>query len=166
MPRGKAYTKGQKEFIVTLKQSYDQEKVEGDTTSTKDPANRIAQGLNVSLRTVKGILSEYNRTGQVNSPSTSRGKPPFSGSKPLETIIRQRIRELNRNGQFVSTCSLCGWIYQEYNVEITDKTLLRTLKRMGFVHRISKRRSILKEKDYVIIARREYLLQYVSQQKE
>ncbi|HAI69980.1 MAG TPA: hypothetical protein DCM38_11175 [Gammaproteobacteria bacterium] len=114
-------------------------------------------------RTVKSILSEYNRTGKVNSPSTNRGKPPFSGSKPLETIIRQQIRQLNRNGQYVSTRSLCGWIYQEYNVEITDKTLLRTLKRMGFVHRTSKRRSVLIESDYVIIARREYSLQYVSQ---
>lgn len=83
MPRGKAYTKEQKEFIVTLKQSYDQERLNGDTVSTKEPANRIAQGLNVSLRTVKSILSEYNRTGKVNSPSTNRGKPPFSG---IETI--------------------------------------------------------------------------------
>ena len=49
------------------------------------------------------------------------------------------------------TCSLCGWIYQEYHVEITDKTLLRTLKRMGFVQRVSYlRHSILKEKDYLL----------------
>jgi len=38
MPRGKAYTKGQKEFIVTLKQSYDQERLEGNTVSTTDSA--------------------------------------------------------------------------------------------------------------------------------
>jgi len=47
MPRGKAYTKEQKEFIVTLKQSYVKERLNGDTVSTKEPANRIAQGLNV-----------------------------------------------------------------------------------------------------------------------
>ncbi len=80
--------------------------------------------------------------GKVDSPSTNRGKPPFSISSPLETVIRHRIRELNCNGQYVSQRSLCGWIYQEYNVEIPEKTLWRTLKRMGFIHGISKRRSV------------------------
>lgn len=165
MPRGKAYTKGQKEFIVTLKQSYDQERLNGETVPTQDPANRVSKGLNVSLRTVKGVLSDYNRTGKVDSPSTNRGKPLFSISSPLETVIRQRIRELNRNGQYVSTRSLCGWIYQEHNIEIHEKTLWRTLKRMGFVHGISKRRSVLKERDYVIIARREYLRKKLGNRK-
>jgi transposase len=102
MSRGKAYTKGQKEFIVTLKQLYDQEKHNGGTVSTQDAAKRVAKGLNVSLRTVKSILSEYNRTGKIEPASTNRGKPPFSISSQLETVIRQRIRELNRNGQHVS----------------------------------------------------------------
>ena len=166
MARGKAYTKGQKEFIVILKQSYDQERFAGETVSTKDPANRVAGGLTVCLRTVKSILSKYNRTGKVNTPSTNRGKPEFSISSPLETVIRQRIRELNRSGQYVSTRSLCGWICQEYEVEIPDNTLWRGLKRMGFVHGISKRRSVLKEKDYVIIARREYLRKKLANRKD
>ena len=153
MPRGKAYTSVQKEFIVTLKQSYDKEKLSGPTVSTKDPANRVASGLNVSLRTVKSILIEYNQTGKVHSPSLNRGKPPFHILSPLETIIRQRIRELNRSGQYVSIRSLCGWIYQEHHIEIPKQTLWRTLKRMGFVYGISKRRNVLKERDYIIIAR-------------
>ena len=93
MPRGKAYTKGQKEFIVTLKQSYDQERLDGETVSTKDAANRVAKGLNVSLRTVKSVLAEYHRTGNVVSPSINRGKPAFRILSPLETVIRHRIRE-------------------------------------------------------------------------
>ncbi len=165
MSKGKAYTQGQREFIVTLKQSYDQEKLDGETVSTKESAKRIARGLNVSLRTIKTILSESNRTGKIDSPSTNRGKPPFSISSPLETIIRQRIRELNCNGQYVSQRSLCGWIYQEYKIKFFDKTLWRTLRRMGFVHGISKRRSILKERDYVIIARREYLRKKIANRK-
>ncbi len=165
MPRGKAYTKGQKEFIVTLKKSYDKEKRDNEIVSTKDPANRVAQGLNVSLRTVKSILSEYNQTGKVNSASTTRGKPPFRVSSALETVIRQRIRELNRNGEYISTRSLSGWLNQEYEVEIPEKTLLRTLKRMGFVYRISKRCRVLKERDYVIIARREYLRKKLANRK-
>jgi transposase len=157
MTKGRRYTKGQIEFIVTLKQSYDQEKLDGEFVSTKDSASRAAKGLNVSLRTVKSVLSEYNRTGKADPPSADRGKPPFRISSPLETVIRQRIRGLNRNGRYVSIRSLCGWIYQEYDIEISEKTLWRTLKRMGFAHGTSKRRSVLKERDYVIIAGREYL---------
>ncbi len=41
MSRGKAYTKGQKEFIVTLKQSYLREKINGETVSTIDPASLL-----------------------------------------------------------------------------------------------------------------------------
>jgi len=166
MPRGKAYTKGQKEFIVALKQSYDQERLEGNTVSTTDSANRVAKGLKVSLRSVKSILSEYNRTGKLEDPSTNRGQPPFSISSPLETVIRQRIRQLNQKGQYVSTRSLCGWIFQEHHIEIPHQTLWRTLNRMGFVHGDSKRRGVLKERDYVIIARREYLRKKLSNRKK
>jgi len=165
MSRGKAYTKGQKEFITILKHSYDQEKINGETVSTKDPTKRISIGLNVSLRTVKSILSEYNRTGKVDSPPTNRGKPPFSLSSSLETIVRHRIRELNQKGQHVSQRSLCGWISQEHHINIPEKTLWRTLKRMGFVHGVSKKRSVLKEKDDVIIARREYLRKKIANRK-
>jgi transposase len=157
MPRGKAYTKGQKEFIVTLRQAYDQERRDGDTVSTKDAANRVAKGLHVSLRTVKSVLAEYHRTGHVTAPSSHRGKPPFRILPPLETVIRHRIRELNRKGHYVSIPSVCEWLQKEHHIVLPDKTLWRTLKRMGFEYGRSQRRSVLKERDYVIIARREYL---------
>ena len=89
----------------------------------------------------------------------------MSISSHLETVIRQQIRQLNHSGQSVSTRSLCGWLYQQYNIEIPNNTLFRTLKRMGFVHGISKRRSVLKERDYVIIARREYLRKKLANRK-
>ena len=165
MPRGKAYTRGQKAFIVTLKPSYDQEKLEGETVLTQDAAKRVAKGLKVSLRTVKSLLSESNRTGKLDGPSTNRGKPPLSISSPLETVIRQRIREFNRKGQYVSIRSLCGWFFQEDDIEIPHQTLWRTLNRMGFVHGRSKRRSVLTERDYVIIARREYLRNKLANRK-
>jgi transposase len=171
MARGKAYTDGQKEFIVILKQSYDKEKIEHETISTKDPADRVSKGLNVSLRTVRSVLSEHNKERYNDSPTgitsyKNRGKPEFRISSALETIIRQRIRTLNRFGQYVSCRSLCGWLTQEYKIEIHNKTLWRTLKRMGFIHGQSKRRSVLKERDYVIIARREYLRQKINNRKK
>jgi hypothetical protein len=47
--QGKAYTKEQKEFIVRLKQSYDNERAVQASVSTCDPAGRVAKGLQVSL---------------------------------------------------------------------------------------------------------------------
>ena len=159
--QGKAYTKEQKEFIIRLKQSYDEERALQTTVSTRDPAGRVAKGLQVSLSTVKAVLAEYHRTGQVETPAIlSRGKPGYRVGSALETVIRQRVRELNRRGEAVSIRSLRSWLSSAGEPgEISLKTLWRTLDRMGFVYGPSKRRSTLKEQDYVIIARREYLRQ-------
>jgi len=159
--QGKAYTKEQKEFIIRLKQSYDEERALQTTVSTCDPAGRVAKGLQVSLSTVKAVLAEYHRTGQVETPAIlSRGKPGYRVGSALETVIRQRVRELNRRGEAVSIRSLRSWLSSAGEQgEISLKTLWRTLYRMGFVSGPSKRRSTLKEQDYVIIARREYLRQ-------
>lgn len=157
--QGKAYTKEQKEFIIRLKQSYDEERALQTTVSTCDPAGRVAKGLQVSLSTVKAVLAEYHRTGQVETPAIlPRGKPGYRVGSALETVIRQRVRELNRRGEAVSIRSLRSWLSSAGEPgEISLKTLWRTLYRMGFVYGPSKRRSTLKEQDYVIIARREYL---------
>lgn len=157
--QGKAYTKEQKEFIVRLKQSYDEERGTQATVSTRNPAGRVAKNLQVGLATVKTVMAEYHRTGKVVAPAPMpRGKPPYRVGSALETVIRQRVRDVNRRGEYVSIRSLRGWLHQEGGqVAIPVKTLWRTLKRMGFVHGASKRRSTLKERDEVIIARREYL---------
>ena len=100
--QGKAYTKEQKEFIIRLKQSYDEERALQTMVSTCDPAGRVAKGLQVSLSTVKAVLAEYHRTGQVETPAIlPRGKPGYRVGSALETVIRQRVRELNRRGEAV-----------------------------------------------------------------
>lgn len=159
--QGKAYTKEQKEFIIRLKQSYDEERALQATVSTRDAAGRVAKGLQVSLSTVKAVLAEYHRTGQVETPAIlSHGKPGYRVGSALETVMRQRVRELNRRGEAVSIRSLRSWLSSAGEQRaISLKTLWRTLYRMGFVYGPSKRRSTLKEQDYVIIARREYLRQ-------
>lgn len=159
--QGKAYTKEQKEFIIRLKQSYDEERALQATVSTGDPAGRVARGLQVSLSTVKAILAEYHRTGHADTPAIlSRGKPGYRVNSALETVIRQRVRELNHRGEAVSIRSLRSWLLSAgEQEEVSLKTLWRTLYRMGFVYGPSQRRSTLKEQDYVIIARREYLRQ-------
>jgi transposase len=157
--QGKAYTLEQKEFIVRLKQSFDEERATHSSVSTRNPAARVAKGLKVGLSTVKTVLAEYHRAGQVSAPvTTPRGQPPYRVGSGFESLLRQRVRELNRRGEYVSVRTLRSWLGQVCEQEaIPVNTLWRTLKRMGFVHATSKRRSTLKERDAVIIARREYL---------
>ena len=165
MPQGKAYTAEQRELVVTLKKSYNAEIKAGETVSTQEPSLRVATGLNMSLRSVKSILSEYNRTGNTSVPLPEKGKPPFRVSPIIETILRQRIRELNQRGEHVSLRTLCGWLHQEHEIEISNQTLGNTLKRMGFINGRSKRRSTLKERDYVVMARRKYLRRKLANRK-
>lgn len=56
--QGKAYTKEQKAFIVRLKQAYDEERATQATVSTRNPAGRVAKGLQVGLATVKTVIAE------------------------------------------------------------------------------------------------------------
>jgi len=49
--------------------------------------------------------------------------------------------------------------------KISNQTLGNTLKRMGFINGRSKRRSTLKERDYVVVARREYLRKKLANRK-
>ena len=106
MSRGKAHTAEQRELVVILKESYDAERRKGETVSTRDPSLRVAKGLNMSLRSVRSILAEYNRTAKTSVPVLEKGKPQFRVSPMLETILRQRIRELNQGGQYVSLRTL------------------------------------------------------------
>ena len=75
--QGKAYTKEQKAFIVRLKQSYDADRATQASTSTRNPAGRVAKNFQVGLATVQTVMTEYHRTGKVVAPSPiPRGKPP------------------------------------------------------------------------------------------
>lgn len=162
--QGKAYTKEQKEFIVRLKQSYDKERAVQASVSTCNPAGRVAKGLQVSLSTVKAVMAEYYHRGSVETPTAGvRGKPGYRMECSLATVIRQRVRELNRRGEAVSLRSLRRWLARECDQgEIPLNTLWRTVQRLGFVYGPAKRRSTLKERDYVIIARRQYLRQKIG----
>jgi hypothetical protein len=54
--QGKTLSLEQKQFIVNLKLSYDDEKTIGSTISTKDSVGRVAKGLGIGKRTVENIL--------------------------------------------------------------------------------------------------------------
>ena len=105
----------------------------------------------------KNIPRTYYRTGEcLAPPGEAKGKPPYRIQGPLEKVIRQRIRELNRQGSHVSVRTLLHWL-SAHDEGMNPATLWRTLQRMGFVYGTSRSKSALRERDDVLIARREYL---------
>ena len=165
MSQGKALDLRERQLVVQLKQYFDQERLGGPFVATKNPAGRVAVALGISLRTVKDILSTYHQTGHVSLPELKhKGKPPYRIQPAFETVLRQRIRELNRQGTHVSLRALAHWFSQNYE-EITPATLWHTLRRLGFVYGSSRQRSGLKERDDVLIARRMYLRSKLANRK-
>ena len=134
MPQGQAVDLRERQFVVRLKDYFDQERRQGPSVSTQDAVGRVAQALGLGKRTVKEILRTYRQTGQVATATLeSKGKPPYRIQPALETVIRQRIRELNRQGSHVSVRSLAHWLSENYE-EVPRATLGRTLQRMGLVY--------------------------------
>jgi len=157
MPQGKAIDLRERQLIVRLKEHFDEERFHGPVVSTEDPAGRVAKALGVGKRVVKEVLSNYHQTGTLTPfESPPKGKPPYRVQPALETVIRHEIRRRNREGSHVSLSSLAGWLEEHYE-RIPRATLGRTLGRMGFVFGKSRRKSALRERDDVLIARRAYL---------
>jgi transposase len=157
MSQGKAIDVWERQFVVRLKAHFDQERRQNSLVSTQDPEGRVAKALGIGRRSVKEILSTYHKTGQVTvAVPQSKGKPPYRIKPALETVIRQRLRELNRHGLHVSIRSLSHWLSENYE-DVPHGTLGRTLQRMGLVYGKSINQPALRKRDEVLIARRAYL---------
>ena len=165
MPKGKAVDIRQRELIVQLKDFFDQERRQGSLVSTKDAVGRVANALGIGKRTVKEILSSHRKNGRVTEPDLqSKGKPPYRIQPALETVIRKRIRELNSQGSHVSVRTLFHWLAENYE-SVPPATLGRALQRMGLIYGPSRNTSALRERDDVLIGRREYLRQKLANRK-
>ena len=107
-------------------------------------------------------MAEYNKNKQhiPEDQPKARGRPEHLVPKELQSVVRQYIRSQNLKGQHVSVEHVRDYLYQ-LNAEHTfpATTLWRALIRWGFTYGTGKRRSALKERDYVILARRRYLRQ-------
>jgi len=115
MPQGQAVDLRERQLVVRLKEYFDQERRQGPSVATQDAVGRVAQALGLGKRTVKEILRTYHQTGQVAlATHESKGTPPYRIQQALETVMRQRIRALNRQGSHVSGRSLASWLRDNY----------------------------------------------------
>ena len=159
--RGKEFTQGMKQLVINLKQFND---IEGGKNKFKAvwAIEQTAKGLGIGQATIRRIMAEYNKNKQSvpDSIPKTRGRPEYMIPQDLQPIVRQYIRSQNLKGQHVSVDIVLRHLLKinpDYNFPTT--TLWRALNRWGFTYGIGKRRSALKERDYVILARRRYLRQ-------
>ena len=159
--QGKEFTPGMKQLVVNLKLFNDIERRKSKQNALWG-IQQTAKGLGIGEATVRRIMAEYNKNKKnvsIELPK-ARGRPEFMIPSSLQPVVRQYIRNQNLNGQHVSVelvREYLSGIKPEYKFPTT--TIWRALSRWGFTYGTGKRRSALKERDYVILARRRYLRQ-------
>jgi transposase len=159
--QGKDFTPEMRQLVINLKLHFDEERKNHKEVSTRNPALRTAKGLGIGEITVKRIMAEYRQNGHIREvyAAKSRGKPEYRAAVNLQPVIREYIRTKNLAGQRVGVEKLRHYLLETHGVDIPPVTLWRTLQRWGFTYGTGKRRSALKEQDYVVLARRRYLRQ-------
>ncbi len=155
--QGKEFSPEMKQLIVNLKLHFDEEKKLGKSVLTKNAAGRVARGLRIGEATVKRIMATHKQGFPFVAEEKAKGKPPYRMSLNLQPVVREYIRQKNLKGQKISAEQIQSYLLQEHAVEIPMSTLLRSLNRLGFTYGVGKRRTALKERDYVVLARRRYL---------
>lgn len=157
--QGKQLTAEAIEMVVRLKNHHDQERKQGKVVSTRDSVGRTAAGLGINATTVKRLMADYKRNGNkvVVRPAVRPGRPAMAIGQNMQLIVRTFIRRENLAGQRVSLEKLKNHLSSEHGEGVPKMTLWRALKRWGFTYGVGRRRNSLKEQDYVIRARREYL---------
>jgi transposase len=159
--QGKDFTPAMKQLVINLKLHFDEERKNHKAVSTRNPTLRTAQGLDMGEITVKRIMAEYRQHGHTIAAQAAkpRGKPEYRAAVNLQPVIREYVRTKNLAGQRVGVEKLRQYLIETHNAAIPPVTLWRTLQRWGFTYGTGKRRSALKEREYVVLARRRYLRQ-------
>ncbi len=164
--QGKEFTPEMKQLIVNLKLHFDEEKKIGKSVLTKNATGRVAQGLGIGEATVKRIMAAHKHGFPAAVEEKAKGKPPYRMSLNLQPVIREYIRQKNLKGQKISAEQIQNHLLQKHAVEIPMSTFLRSLNRLGFTYGVGKRRTALKERDYVVLARRRYLRKKIANRND
>lgn len=162
--QGKALTPEAKKLTVSVKHYFDQAQIE----PYKPSVIRTAEAVGIGVATVKRIMADYNRDPKLlEEPAKERGRPDYAVNISHLEAVRTYIRTANNEGRHVTLADIQNFLKEEYNDESFHKaTLARTLNRWGFEFGKGIRSQHLKEKDYVIAARRRYLREKINNRKE
>jgi len=157
---GRALTLAEKEMVVHVKHYFDREKelyLRNRGFCVNNPARRAALATNLSEITVWRIMAEYNKNKTLSSP-IQKGSFPYAVNDCIKTICQDIIRSYNIRREHISLRLLVGIFNDEFGITVARETLRRCLYRWKILHGSVQRHTALRERDYVVKARREYLI--------
>lgn len=158
--RGRSLSLPEKELVVHVKHYFDNEKklfLQDKELSVKDPALRTALATSLSKVTVWRIMAEYKRNRMLSLPS-QKGGHAYAVDESVKTICQDIIRSYNIRRKHLSLRLLVRILNEEYGITVARETLRRCLYRWKIIHGSVQRHTALRERDYVVKARREYLI--------
>jgi transposase len=157
---GKPLIPEQKEIIVKLKSFFDNNKSEFN--SKKLSVQLVAEALQIGSATVKRVLAAYQKDPEsIYKDLLEKGRPKYAIDFGIQEKVRYYIRTENLAGRQITLEKIRNYLIneQEINSEFSLVTLGRTLDRWGYEFGKGCRTHYLKEKDYVLAARRRYIRQ-------
>lgn len=158
--KGKSITIPEKEMVVHIKHYFDKEKKvhsHKKELSSKSSVALTALATNLSEISVKRIMAEFNN-GKPLSPPAAKGSSPHAIKESVKTICQDVIRSHNIRREYLSLRLLVGILNDKYHIEVARETLRACLYRWDILHGFVLRHSALRERDYVVNARRDYLI--------
>ena len=158
--RGRALSVPEKEMVVNVKQYFDKEKelvLKNKKLDVNNSALCTALATHLSQITVWRIMAEYNRNNTF-SPLAKKGSRPYAVDENVKTICQDIIRSHNIYREHLSVRLLVGILRDEHRIVIARETLRRCLYQWHILHGFVQRHNALRERDYVVKARRAYLI--------
>ena len=163
MAQGKALTPEEKKAIVALKEYFDRT-VDDIEEQGELSVQRVSNALCFGLATVRRTMADYSRGVNFDKETTAyRGRPRRSLSDSAQTIVREYIRNANKEGAYITLETLCQHLEEVVpEQEFSIRTLGRALDRWGFTFGKGVRTQRFKEKDHVVVARQRYLRRKIA----
>jgi transposase len=157
--QGVEFTPEMRKMVVSVKHFFDHTKK--TPNDLINPASQLtASALNISESTVKVIMAAFNKNGEEGldfSKFQQRGRPIYTLDSGIEPLVRQFVRNGNRDGNQVNIEIIRNFMRDELNCDVARTTLWRALQRWGFEFGKGVRSAQLKESERIVIMRRQYL---------
>lgn len=159
--KGNSLTIPEKEMVVHVKHYFDKEQALYSKTKEfplgTNSARRTALATNLSEVTVWRIMAEYSRNNAL-SPPLPKGSSPYAVDDHLKTICQDIIRSYNIRREHLTLRLLVGILNDAHGITVARETLRRCLYRWKILYGSVQRHTALRERDYVVKARRDYLI--------
>jgi len=155
--KGKPLCPEEKKLLVSVKHYFDRNK--SDFGSNESAVQMTADALGLGLATVNRVMASYHKDpDNLNSLPQERGHRAYSVDISNQEIIRDYIRKANLEGRHITLESIRSFLKEKsFDKSYHISTLARTLDRWGFEFGKGIRTQHLKEKDYIVVARQNYL---------